>query len=268
MDLSSASETATTRGTYFALFLLFGLGALALTIWQGLTSSNRSKRERQGLADFNHNLSDTLRAVEKLIDSEKGANDRADFFNSVISQAKALMPLASPRICVYDLEGADKGQSSAVYLRLAEYGGRADPPRSEFTNDEDWGRAAIAAAQGSTIWCVDDPAREGRRVQRNDEAMWKSFLAVPLRFDGTSRGLVTIDTARKTTFTNDHKAVASTIAMFLTFGMRNVAEAAADVRPEMRSLERDARLAALVRRLSEGRASMPQREGETDGNDR
>lgn len=233
-----APEHARTTSPYFYLFLLCSALAVVSVIAQGTLGSRKSVAIRKSVADYNHKLTDTIRALQRLIQSNNDDNARRAFFDSIVSEAKSLMPLEAARICVYDLEAIDTGEDEEqqLYLRLASHGGRGDLPRTEFTSETPHGEAAIAVATGTALKCVDDPSKEGDSIHREPNALWESFLAVPIRSGSRPLGMVTIDTTRKTQFTSDHQAVALTIGKFIELGLSSVAEAAADPKPELSDL--------------------------------
>lgn len=230
--------------------LLFGavvIAAAVLTFVQGAHSTRRDVAERQGLAKFNSCLTDTIKAFADLVDSKHGNQARDAFLDRVVSDTKSVMPLLEPRICVYELEGRDEsepGQDSPDVrgLTLVTYGGRGDRPRPTFTSDTKHGAAAIQNALGYRPKYVDNPADAGFAVDTSDEPMWKSFIAVPLEVGGEPRGLMTIDTKKQTRFTDDHMAIAMTIARLIEIGMAKV---------EVRAQRRAPNVASVLTSLGE-----------------
>lgn len=212
------------------------LVAVALTVVQGVHSTKESRRIRGTLETFNHALGDTVRALGYLIDSDKGPLDREAFFRSMVSEAKAVIPLESPRVCVYELEAADEESGEEDFLRLTTFGGRLDPPRSRFEGNTEHGQAAIQVAKGTVLKCVDDHRKAPIQVDRDPDAVWHSFMMVPLHVDGYPRGLLTIDTTKATTFSLEQMAVARTVGRFIEIGMKGVSEAARMTDPEVRSV--------------------------------
>lgn len=212
------------------------LVALLLTFVQGLHSVREHKRIQGTLETFNHALGDTVRALGYLIDSTKGPDDRQAFFRSMVAEAKAVVPLSSPRVCVYELEAGESETDSKDYLRLTAFGGRLDPPRNSFASDTAWGQDAIDVARGTATRCVDDHRHSHIEVQRDPDALWHSFMMVPLHVDNVPRGLLTIDTTKKTRFSLEQIAVARTVGKFIEMGMKGVYDAAQDTRPEVREV--------------------------------
>lgn len=144
-------------------------------------------------------------------------------------------------MCVYELD-ADESQHSdgdgryaGEFLRLVGHGGRSDPPRSTFTNADDHGKAALSNTKSRVPRCVEKPESAGFSVERDPDALWHSFILVPLHVDGKPRGMVTIDTPERTAFTDDHVAVAMTLARFIEIGMKNLSAAADETASEVRA---------------------------------
>ncbi|WP_217615946.1 GAF domain-containing protein [Cellulomonas sp. GbtcB1] len=276
-DLASEDTEGQFDSPWFYLFVIATLGALTLTIVQGVLSTRRASAVRRALSDFNHSLGDTILALGRLPDARNGVSARDAFVETVIREAKSIMPLPSPRVCVYELDSNDDAEGNGnagpvEFLRLIKSGGRNDPPRNLFTVDDEHGRAAIANAKGNLPRCVEKPKKSRFQVQRDPEALWESFVLVPLKVDGRPRGMVTIDTTAKTTFTSDHVAVAMTIARFIEIGMKSLFDAAEETAPEVRTA-----LAQLDQSKRDGEPDSASQlspvesdgqEGGNDGNDR
>lgn len=235
-DLTPGTEFEDRVGEpLFWFFVAVVCLAVIVTIIQGVQSMKRAAAVRHGLTSFNHSLGDTVRSLEVLLDSDRGHRARRAFFKSMVSESKSLIALEHPRVCVYELDGREGDRGTEFYLRLAEAGGRTDPPRGSFDANTKHGRAAIKVAMGTLHKCVDDP-RPGKapiEVDRDPDALWQSFMMVPLRVNNQPRGLLTIDTTKQTSFTSDHIAVALTIKSFIEIGMKDVAEAAENTQPEV-----------------------------------
>lgn len=85
---------------WFYLFVLATLTAISLTVLQGALSTRRTRKVRRALSDFNHSLGDTILALGRLPDARNGSEARDAFFDTVVREAKAIMPVPSPRVCV------------------------------------------------------------------------------------------------------------------------------------------------------------------------
>ena len=219
------------------IYVFFGL-ALAtgvLTIFQGVLAQRRRNATQTGLSQFSHALGDTVAAVRTLVESEGTHRDRQRFLEAMASEAKALVPLETPRICVYVLEAPDD-EDSHDYLKYVTHKGRTDPPRTEFLPDVPHGRAAIAVAKGNTHRCIDDWRKNDSTlspIDRDPDALWRSFIIMPIRASGKPWGALMIDTVRLTRFTNDQIAICQAVARFIELGLQRVEEASDDTRPEV-----------------------------------
>jgi transcriptional regulator with GAF, ATPase, and Fis domain len=237
---------------YIALVLL--LAAVALAIVQGSTATANIRERRNQLRDYNHRLVDTIRVLGDLPDAANGAKARRDFLETVTREAKSIMALDGQRICVYELDSADRhsaerdsapdaGDEEDEFLRLIAFAGRADHPRERFTADTPYGADAIANAMGNTARCYDKAEKPSFNVDRDPDSPWQSFLAVPLHVDHKPRGLMTIDTTLSMKFTSDHIAIAMTIGRFIEIGLKSSYAAAVETAPEVQNVQ--ARLAEL-----------------------
>lgn len=215
-----------------ALGLFLGVG---LTIATQVNASKREKMRRKGVINFNDALSDVQRAVATLLRSRSDREAKERFFSTVVTKGSALFSIDGVRVCIYELDEADEEAADKQYLRLVDFGGRPDEPRTEFRADTEHGKAAIKLANGTTHVRIPDPKRSKYPVDRHPSAIWKSFAAVPLRDQHSPRGMLTVDTREKTVFTTEDMVVAQTLGTFLVLGMTELAEAANETAPEMKA---------------------------------
>jgi len=217
--------------TYVVVGLV--LGSLACTATSAIRTYRARERERGNLTKFSNSMSDTISILRELVDSDRTGQDRTRFFESMVREAKSLIPLANPRICVYELDSMEDESGAIDFLKFVAAGGRPDLPRRNFKPDAAHGRTAIDAAKGTSHKCVDNPKAFGEKVSRGVEAQWESFIIVPLRSDRSPWGMLTIDTTVPTRFTQEHIAVALVLARFMELGLKDVKEAADDPHPEV-----------------------------------
>jgi transcriptional regulator with GAF, ATPase, and Fis domain len=234
---------------YLYVGIVLGVGAVVLTVVQGAAATASIRASRRQISDFNHKLVDTIKVLGDLPEAENGPKARRDFLHAVTREAKSIMDLPGQRICVYELDSADDEQSSgddqgARFLRLIAYAGRADQPRERFTTEDQHGADAIANAMSNTAQCYDRAEKPSFVVNRDPNAPWRSFIAVPLHVDHRPRGLMTIDTTLAMKFTSDHIATAMTIGRFIEIGLKSSYSAAVETAPEVRDVK--ARLALAV----------------------
>ncbi len=225
-----------------------GALALLLVVVQGTWTRRVDSARAVSLETFNHALGDTIQAFSQLVDSARTGVDRDHYLHAIVKEAKSLLPLESPRVCVYLLEGRE-GEEATEYLKYAAHAGRNDNPRSEFSPGTPHGDAAISVARGTTDRLVDDIHKRGQPIECGENAIYRSFMQVPLSRGPRPWGILTVDTTRKTRFTDEHRSVARTIARFIELANDKVAEAADDVQPEMREAQQqleEAELAASV----------------------
>ena len=218
------------------------LSALAWLVGIGVAVSNQvvnKRRERKGAGDltgFNDNLSDVHKAIADLLKSKRDGAARDAFFGTMVRKANSLFQLDGVRVCVYELEEdqpENKGEDPTIILRLIASGGRSDDPRGEFTRETLHGSAAIDVSLGTSYVSVSDPHNSDHPVQRDPNAEWRSFFAVPLRDKHKPRGLLTIDTRTPTQFRDEDVAIARTIGGLLVLGMSELLEAAVETLPEV-----------------------------------
>ena len=217
------------------VFVAAAIGTVVLTIVQGVLAQRRRSATQAGLSHFSHALGDTVAAVRTLVESEGTHADRQRFLEAMASEAKSLVPLETPRICVYVLEAPDE-EDSHDYLKYVTHKGRTDPPRTEFLPDQAHGSAAIAVAKGNTHRCIDDWRKSDSTlspIDRDPDALWRSFIIMPIRASGNPWGALMIDTIRLTRFTNDQIAICQAVARFIELGLERVEEASDDTGPEV-----------------------------------
>lgn len=212
--------------------------AICVTVWLGIHTTQSAKRARGTLTAFNDALGDTIRSLGRLLGSDKTAAAQEQFFRDMVAEAKSLVPLPSPRICVYLLDAHEAEDGPEEFLRLVATGGRSDPPRQVFEDASEHGKSTIAVTQARVLRCVDDHGNPPSDIilQRDPNSLWKAFMMVPLHVNGEPRGLLCIDTPEQMRFTREHMAVAQTIGSFIELGMQDVAGAAADTAPEVREV--------------------------------
>lgn len=238
-DAATAEKPDTSVGYWMVCGAVAILGGIAVTAVNQVLAYRREKKRSVGLTGYNDALSDLHKAVEDLLRSDRDPTNRAVFFNAVVRSAGSLLPQESVRVCVYELdsnEGDDRSAEPSTYLRLVDYGGRSDPPRKEFVPSTPHGAAAIHVAQGRTPVCVHDWENTGHRIQREPGSAWEAFIAVPLHSGSESLGLLSFDTRAKTTFTEEHAAIARTAAFLVALGMTELVDGAVVTADEVREV--------------------------------
>lgn len=209
------------------------VGSLGCTAASAIRTYKARERERGSLTKFSNSMGDTISILRELVDSDRSRQDRTRFFESMVREAKSLIPLANPRICVYELDSMEEESGAIDFLKFVAAGGRPDLPRRSFKPDTAHGQNAIDAAKGTSHKSVDNPKDFGDKISRGVEAQWESFIIVPLRSDRSPWGMLTIDTTVPTRFTQEHIAVALVLARFMELGLEDVKEAADDPHPEV-----------------------------------
>lgn len=179
------------------------------------------------LTRFNDELASVISVFVELLRSEKDEESSKRFFSSAVRESRHLIGYPGTRVCVYQLELQEVDDSAdapavdeEVWLLVRKaYGGRADPPRLNFTPDTDWGKTVIDIAKGTTAVPIPDPAEKDFHINRNSDAVWCSTLLVPLKYDHENKGILMIDTRDPVDFTNEDISVGWTIASIIALGM-------------------------------------------------
>jgi GAF domain-containing protein len=234
-DATPATWPEKFKDPWIYVFGGLGVSTVVLTILQAVLSQTHRSSAQRGLSHFSHALGDTVAAVRELVESDGTHVDRQRFLESMASEAKSLVPLDTPRICVYVLEAPDD-EDGHDYLKYVTHKGRIDQPRPLFLPTDNHGQDAIAVAKGNTHRCVDDSNKLSAgpiHVQRDADAMWRSFIIMPLRANNKPWGALMIDTVKQTHFTQDQIAVCQAVARFIELGLRRVEEASDDTGPEV-----------------------------------
>lgn len=228
-------EWLTSPFTWLALLLI--IISLALSGWSGKRSSKARRQQSASLTRFSHSLADTISVLRSLTEDGSSYLAKRRFFESMVREGKSLMPIEAPRICVYELDSMEVDSGPSQFLKLTAFGGRSDRPRNEFTAENEHGRVAIEAARSASHKCVDSVDGAGKDIQRHPDAVWESFMIVPLRSNQQPWGMLTIDTTKRTRFTTEHIAVAQLLARFIELGLADVEEAANDTAPEVAEVQ-------------------------------
>lgn len=256
---ASAKTPDTSVGFWWCGGIVVILGGIALTAVNQVLAHRRESSRAVGLTVYNDSLSDLHKAIEDLLRSSRDPFHRSIFFTAVVRSASSLMPQDGMRVCVYELDSSEGESASAggeTYLRLVDSGGRSDQPRKEFLPSTPHGAAAIEAAQGRTPVCVHDWEATDHRVQRESGSVWQAFIAVPLHSGTEPLGLLTFDTRAKTTFTEEHAAIAQTAAFLVALGMTELADGATVTADEVRDVHSLLAGEAPIQETSEASSSV------------
>ncbi|WP_156784907.1 GAF domain-containing protein [Microbacterium sp. BH-3-3-3] len=197
-------------------------------------SLSTRKDARGAISSFSNSLTGAADAVDGLMKSERTLADRDRFIDAMLLQATSLMPISQCRATLYSLEEAENdGSVDDFYLKIVGRSkGRPDKARAQFQPDTEHGAAIISIVRNGQSRFVSDHRNCDFPVERDKEAMWRSFCVVPVGTPGRVWGALFLDADKKTEFTSDKKAVAMSIARFVEIGIELLASAAADVQPE------------------------------------
>lgn len=258
----SLSQDDDTTWTYlgFAAGTVALITGIGLTVWnqiknQSIIKSVESRRAKS-LVDFTDALASMNKALSDLIKSRQDRQDFETYFKLCVATAPRLMSRHGFRVCIYeydrnelphesdllpqgmpmDDEIAALGDVPRETLKRVDYDGRADAPRKSFDDRTEHGRRLVELAKGTSVWIVEDPEAFGQSVDRPVGRTWRSFLAVPLKFDKTPLGVVTLDSRQPETFTQEDVSIAWAISEYATLGMRLRVSGSLDTKPELKSL--------------------------------
>lgn len=241
------------------LALLFSLGLVSLLVgivvvtWQQFKIRSHIEsiefNRAKNLTAFNDTHAAMSKAISDLVRSRQQAADVGRFFSATVLSAPSLMPTEGFRICIYRIDSSEQeneeGNPKALFkptqiLTRVDYGGRADAPRASFSEETLYGKRLIEVAQGTSPWVVSDPESTKYRdiIDRKDGSSWRSFIAVPLKFNDVPRGVITIDTRDRITFTQEHISIGWTISDYITLGMDLGKSGARDPGPELATITR------------------------------
>lgn len=196
---------------------------VANQIVRGRATTREAIDRKKNLTRFNDELSDLIDSVMILNQSSKGRSDATDFFKSMLKSARHLTPLDGARLCVYKFDRRDTEEPEAEsdkFLKLAASSGRGDLPREDFVPNDEHGQALIDIANGTRAYPVTNPDVSELAIDWSEDTIWKSFLAVPIRGQGSrAHGVLLIDTRDETEWTLEHVSIGWTISRFLSIGM-------------------------------------------------
>lgn len=178
------------------------------------------------------------------------------------------------RECPNALNAArDDADTLQEVLVLEEHTGRRDIPRYQFTSGEA-SRTLVEISTGNYAVVVVNPLNpplhrrmdghwEVMNVEYAENSGWRSFMAIPVKGENKSRGVLLIDTREEHAFTDEDKSIGWTIARLIAHGLEATNEKALDTKPETRRV-----IAALeaIRggRQAESRRVESERQGPTD----
>lgn len=202
----------------------------------------------RNLTAFNDTHAAMSKAVGDLIRSKQQVSDVEAFFSVSLVSAPSLMPTDGFRICIYQLDRREQEEQSekspndseaTQILKRVDYGGRADAPRAQFSEETSYGRHLINIAKGTSPWVVSDPEASDYQdiIDRKPASSWRSFLAIPLKFNQEPRGVITIDSREKIDLTQEHISIGWAISDYITLGMDLGKAGAQDPSPELASID-------------------------------
>ena len=218
-------------------FAITAAASVGVVIAQGARVEKRSAGRRADVSRFGNALGDTFEALKRLIDSGKTESDKRVFFESLLAEVKALMPIDEPRASIYELDASDE-QDGIRQLRLLAHRGRVDPPRAVFGADTPYGRDLIAIVEAGRWRCIDDARDRDFEIDVQPETKWRSFMVVPFNGGKNGKSVLLIDTPTRTRFTHDHRTISEAIARLMEIGMARVTDAAEDTQPELNEVAR------------------------------
>lgn len=212
-------------------------GTVGAQLWTKHADADLDRRRSRHLTSFNDHLVAVISTVSELLASKRDADAGEHFFRSLLREGVHLFGYNGVRLCVYRLEEREvepsaKGEE-AWFLRLIQHAGRGDKPRQDFVPDNGFGSATIMAARGDKPIRVPDPSSPPFEVDWDENAIWQSFLLVPLRGPIDHIGCLMIDTRECVTWTAEDVSIGLTIANLLTIGMSEMRKGGRDPAPEL-----------------------------------
>lgn len=214
--------------------LIMTLVTLVLTFVTGKRSLTTRKEARLALSTFSNSISGVADAVAALTKSDATLTDCNRFVDSVLTEAAKLMPISQCRATLYGLDEDENATGEGQYLkRIGHSKGRSDDARLEFRPDTEHGRDVVKIVMAGSARYVSSHRLKEFTIQRDREAIWRSFCIIPISTqDGVWGGLF-LDSDRITMFSDEKKQIAMSIARFLQVGIDELDRAARDVRPEI-----------------------------------
>lgn len=230
-----------------SIALLLGIG---LGVWNQIKSKRHARdneaRRAAGATRLNDSLAAMHRALGSFIMSDQTLKDARVFFSHFVTIAPRMAPFEGARVCVYqydtsddpevgDTEGAQANGSPSgprEQLERIDYGGRGDEPREFFYDHTDYGAKLINVAKDKSAFIVDDARYTEFTIDRPSGRSWVSFIAIPLRYSKTPRGVITIDSREPQRFTSEDAAIGWSIANIAALGMTVIEFASKNTRPE------------------------------------
>lgn len=224
------------------LAIVAALATLVLTFVTGKRALSTRAEARQALSAFSNSLSGTADAVASLMKSERNLTDCHRFVDSMLREAKDLMPVSQCRATLYSLEEDEQAEGGGQYLeRVGRSKGRSDQARVEFRPDTAHGQAVIRVVMdGKPRFIANHRLREFE-IDRDKEAIWRAFCVVPIATADGVWGALFLDSDKITLFSREKKHIALAIARFLEIGIELLDSAARDLVPE-----RDQAISQLV----------------------
>lgn len=139
---------------------------------------------------------------------------------------------------------SDEAETLREVLVLEEHTGRRDIPRYQFTSGEN-ARTLVEIATGNYSVVVVNPLNpplhrrmdghwEVMNVEYAENSGWRSFMAISVKGEKKSQGVLLIDTREEHEFTDEDKSIGWTIARLIAHGLEASNEKALDTRPETR----------------------------------
>lgn len=214
--------------------IILSLATLVLTGVTGKRALATRKEARRALSGISNSITGVADAVAALTKSSLSLSDCDRFVESVLTEAAKLMPVSQCRATLYGLDEDENEAGQGRYLkRIGHSKGRADDARPEFRPDTDHGREIIDVVMAGKARYVSTHRAKGYKIQRDEEAIWRSFCVIPISTrDGVWGGLF-LDSDRITLFSDEKKHIAMAIARFLEIGIEELDRAARDVQPEI-----------------------------------
>ncbi|MFJ6171707.1 GAF domain-containing protein [Curtobacterium sp. NPDC092190] len=227
-----AEKVAWILGT--SLLTLLGIFLVGLP---QVLSQRRARRLAKQMTDYNDGLSSVHEGLARLLQSDRRRSARNEFFRAMLQGAVGLFGLRGARVCVYLLDGreddAQEASDADFYLKLQDYAGRNDVPRSSFHPDTDYGAAIIEAAIQQRQVTVSNRYATSVPLNYHTGTVWKSFFVIPLAGkDHVARGVLTVDTRESTVFTEEDITVGYLVARLIGVGVEEIYDAANEARPD------------------------------------
>lgn len=235
---------STFRPTLLLLSIILILGGFGLNVANQVRGRRVSQRDAERrvkhLTRFNDELSSVLQVVIELLRSARDEDASKQFFAAALREARHLVSHDGVRICVYKLDEREveneDGIADEKWLRLEAFGGRGDPPRPDFTLENEHGKAVLDIAEGTRAVPINDPATATVATDHGEHAVWQSVLLVPLKNGTKALGVLMIDTREQVKFSAEDVSVGWTISAIVALGMDTLRAGGKDTRPELASL--------------------------------